>query len=79
MCRTKPNDKNRQRYLYLSTYFRELRINSGLSQKKLSDEINLHRNTIIHAENNHNINLLTVFELADAYDISLSELFQDIR
>jgi len=72
------SEHHRKRLEYLSIYLRELRINSGLTQKELSNN-SLHRNTIIRAENNHNITLLTLFELADAFDISLSELFQDIR
>ena len=72
-------DQNRKRLEYLGTFLRELRINSNLTQEKLSRNLNLHRNSIIRAENNHNITLLTVFELADALDISLSELFQDME
>ena len=71
-------DQNRKRLEYLSTFLRELRLNEGMTQKELSQNLNLHRNTIIRVENNHNITILTVFELADALNISLSELFQDI-
>jgi DNA-binding XRE family transcriptional regulator len=79
MPRNPLTDLNRKRLEYLSTFLRELRINSNLTQKELSQNLNLHRNSIIRAENNHNITLLTVFELADALDISLSELFQDME
>ena len=72
-------DQNRKRLEYLSTFLRELRLNEGMTQKELSQNLNLHRNTIIRAENNHNITLITLFELADACDISLSELFQDME
>jgi DNA-binding XRE family transcriptional regulator len=50
-----------------------------MTQQELSHNLNLHRNTIIHAENAKNLTLLSVFELADALDISLKELFQDIE
>ena len=79
MPRNPLTDLNRKRLEYLSTFLRELRINSNLTQKELSQNLNLHRNSIIRAENNHNITLLTLFELADALNISLSELFQDIE
>jgi transcriptional regulator with XRE-family HTH domain len=69
---------NRKRLLELSTFLRELRLNNNLTQQDLSN-YNLHRNTIIRAENNHNITLLTLFELADTLDISLSDLFLDIE
>jgi transcriptional regulator with XRE-family HTH domain len=72
-------DRHRKKIEYLSTYFRELRLNEGMTQKELSQNLNLHRNTIIRAENAENLTLLSVFELADALDISLKELFQDIE
>lgn len=78
MSRKPVSNINRKRLLELSTFLRELRLNSNLTQQDLSN-YNLHRNTIIRAENNHNITLITLFELADAFDISLSELFQDIE
>jgi transcriptional regulator with XRE-family HTH domain len=79
MPRNPLTDQNRKRLEYLGTYLRELRFNEGMTQKELSQNLNLHRNSIIRAENNHNITLLTVFELADTLDISLSELFQDME
>lgn len=78
MSRKPITDNNHKRLEYLSTYLRELRINSGLSQQELSNN-NLHRNTIIRAESCHNITLFTLFELADSFEISLNELFQDIE
>ncbi|MGD0756883.1 MAG: helix-turn-helix transcriptional regulator [Bacteroidales bacterium] len=78
MPRNPLTDQNRKRLEYLSIFLRELRINSNLTQKELSQNLNIHRNSIIRAENNHNITLLTLFELADSLNISLRELFQDI-
>jgi transcriptional regulator with XRE-family HTH domain len=63
----------------LSIFLRELRINDGLTQNELSQQIQLHRNSIIRAENARNITLLSLFELADALDISPNELFLDIE
>lgn len=79
MPRNPLTDQNRKRLEYLGTYLRELRFNEGMTQKELSQNLNLHRNSIIRAENAKNLTLLTVFELADALDISLSELFQDME
>jgi transcriptional regulator with XRE-family HTH domain len=71
--------QNIRRLEYLSTYLRELRLNEGLTQEMLSQQMNLHRNTIIHAENGRNMTLLSIFELADALDISPKELFLEIE
>jgi DNA-binding XRE family transcriptional regulator len=50
-----------------------------MTQEELSHILNLHRNTIQRAENGQNITLLSIFELADALDISIKDLFQDIE
>ena len=59
-------------------YIRELRINQGMTQIGLRDNLNSppHRNTIIRAEAGKNISILTVFELADALDVEIKELFE---
>jgi DNA-binding XRE family transcriptional regulator len=69
---------NKKRLEALAIYLRELRYSESMSQNEISHSLNLHRNTIIRAENAENLTLLTVFEIADAFDISISELFQDI-
>jgi transcriptional regulator with XRE-family HTH domain len=68
-----------KRLLFLSTYFRELRFAEGMTQEELSHNLNLHRNTIQRAESGQNITLLSIFELADALDIRIKDLFQDIE
>lgn len=72
-------DDNQYRLLLISTFLKEYRINSGFTQEELSQQSNLHRNTIIRAENAKNITLLSLFELADALDLSPKELFLDIE
>lgn len=72
-------DQHAKRLEYLSTYLRELRFSASLSQSELSQNLNLHRNSIIRAEHNYNMTLITLFEMADALDITLSDLFQDIK
>jgi len=75
------SEQNSKRLDYLSTFLRELRLNEGLTQKELSQNINLHlhRNTILRAENAQNLTLLSIFELADALNININQLFQDIE
>ncbi len=72
-------DQHQKRLDYISTFFKELRLSEGMTQKELSINSNLHRNTIIRAENAENLTLLSVFELVDTLDINLNDLFQDIK
>lgn len=72
-------EQHLKRFEYVSIFLRELRLNSGLTQEELSQQMNLHRNSIIRVEKAKNITLLSLFELADALDISPKELFQDIK
>ena len=77
---TKPiSDQNIRRLEYLSIYLRELRLNEGLTQEELSQQMNLHRNSIIRAENCKNITLLSLFELIDALDVSPEDIFYDLK
>lgn len=71
-------DLHKKQLETISTYLRELRFSEGLTQTELSEKVSLHRNTIHRAENGGNTTLLTIFELADALDISASELFSII-
>ena len=75
----KPNPEHHKRLIAMASLLKELRFNVGLTQQELSQLLNLHRNTIHRAENFHNMTLSTLFQLADAYEISLSQLFQDIE
>jgi transcriptional regulator with XRE-family HTH domain len=72
------SDQNSKRLSYLSTYLRELRLNENLTMDELSQQMNLHKNTILRAENSHNLTLISVFKLADEFNIPVHELFQDI-
>jgi DNA-binding XRE family transcriptional regulator len=63
----------------IGALLRETRIGNGYSQEGLTEYLNLHRNSIVHAENAKNITLLTIFELADTLKIDLKDLFWDIK
>jgi len=67
------------RFKYLSSLLRNLRLNDGYSQKMLAEQADIHYNTVYHSENLHNITLLSLFELIDAYGISVSDVFQDME
>ena len=78
MIRKPIPDLHKKQLEAISNYLRELRFREGLTQTELSEQVNLHRNTIQRAENGGNTTLLTIFELADALDISPTELFSII-
>lgn len=71
--------ENRLRQKAVSKFIKGYRINSGITQQQLSELSNLSRNTIINAESGKNLTLNSLFELADALDISPKELFLDIE
>jgi transcriptional regulator with XRE-family HTH domain len=73
------SEQNQKRLEYLSYYLRELRYNENLTQRELSQQMSLHRNTVLRAENSKNLTLLSVFELADTLNISPKDLFLDIE
>jgi len=68
-----------KRFEYLKTLLHEYRINSNLRQEDLSQYSDLHRNTIVRIEQGKNLTLLSLFELADALQVSPRELFMDIE
>jgi transcriptional regulator with XRE-family HTH domain len=72
------SDQNSKRLSYLSTYLRELRLNENLTMDELSQQMNLHKNTILRAENSHNLTLISVFKFADEFNIPVHELFREI-
>lgn len=58
----------------LGQHLKEIRFSEGMTQGQVSQEIALHRNTIIRAETGKNITLGSLFILADFYSIRVSEL-----
>lgn len=78
MSRKTIPENHKKRLDAISLYIKELRFSNGMTQKELSENSNLNRNTIVNAENSFNITLKSIFELADALNISIKELFADI-
>jgi transcriptional regulator with XRE-family HTH domain len=70
---------NQKRLEVLGQYLRENRFIHGLTLNQVANEINLHKNTIGRAETGHSINLISLFELADYYQIPLTGLLTDIQ
>ena len=78
MIRKPIPDQHQKQLEAISTYLRELRFSEGITQTELSQQMNLHRNTIQRAEGGKNMTLLTIFELADALDISPADIISII-
>lgn len=76
---TSLSPENRQRLSYLSSFLREMRVNSGFTQEQVAREINLSRNSISKIENMGFFRIQHLFLLADYYEIPLNELFVDIE
>lgn len=72
---------NKERLQAVSTFLKGYRINSGLSQLELSEVSEVHRNTIGRLESGipKNITLLTVFEIADALELDINQIFMEIE
>ncbi len=62
----------------LSLYLRELRYSEGKTLLEICEHLDIHRNTLQRAETSKNMTLQTLFELADFYDIRVSELLSII-
>lgn len=72
---------NKERLKAVTNFLKWYRINSGYSQQELSDYSNIHRNTIVRYEssNPENLTLLTVFEIADAMELDVNQIFLEIE
>ena len=59
---------------------RKLRADKGISQEKFADMCSLHRTYISDVElGKRNISLENVEKLAEALDLKISELFQEVE
>lgn len=72
---------NKQRLKAVTNFLKWYRINSGYSQQELSEYSDIHRNTIVRYEshNPENITLLTIFEIADALELDVNQIFLEIE
>jgi DNA-binding XRE family transcriptional regulator len=72
---------NKDRLQAVSGFLKWYRINSGYSQIDLSACSGVHRNTIIGYESccPRNLTLLTVFEIADALELDVNQIFLEVE
>ncbi len=70
-----------ERLRTVTSFLKWYRINSGLSQQELSEYSDIHRNTISRYESSipKNLTLLTIFEICDALELDVNQLFHDIQ
>lgn len=65
-----------QLYKQLSDRIEKLRRQRNLTQEELADKAGLHRAYFWDIENGRNISIKTAYKIAQALDVSLSELFK---
>lgn len=72
-------EHQKKRFEDIFLFIKNYRINDGLTQSKFSKMSDTHTNTIQRMETcRQNVTLLTLFNVVDAMDMTLSEFFQDI-
>lgn len=71
----KPSKETEKKLQEISNFLHELRINYGYTQAQVSEATNIHRNTILRIEKNHNFNIIHLIILAEFYCIPLQKLF----
>ena len=74
-------EHNIDRLRAVQAFLKWYRINSGQTQQMLSECSDVHRNTIIRYEscNPKNLTLLTVFQIADALELDVNQIFLEIE
>ena len=73
------HEHNKDRLIEISSYFRNLRLFSNLSQVEVAEESGVPLASIKRIESGYfgkpiNINLRTLFDLADYYELSIREV-----
>ncbi|MCB8999338.1 MAG: helix-turn-helix transcriptional regulator [Bacteroidales bacterium] len=74
-------EHNKERLNAVTSFLKWYRINSGFSQQLLSESSGVSRNNIIRYESSmpKNITLLTLFEIADALELDVNQIFLEIK
>ena len=72
---------NKKRLLEITAFMKEYRISNGYSQYEISRAANLSRDTIVRMESNcpENLTLLTIFNIADALEVDINQIFLEIE
>lgn len=70
--------KHNDRLLYIATFIKQWRLSQGMTRDSVGEIVNLHKNTIKRIENGENMTMTSIFEIADALEINISDIFLDI-
>lgn len=62
----------------ISNFLREIRFSENLTNENVQELTGLNKNTISRVENNYNLTLVTLLELADAYGVKPSVILSII-
>ncbi len=80
MSKKKIPDHQKKRFIEMSLFLKNYRVNERLSMSNYGKLANTHVNTIQRFEKgNKNITLLTLFDFIDAMDMTLSEFFEGMN
>jgi len=71
------SNKNHKKLAELGSYLYEIRFSYGLTLHDVAVDTKLHQNSISRIEHGFNMTLNSLVKLADYYQISISELFND--
>lgn len=74
-------EHNKERFQAISAFLKEYRISNGYSQSDISEAARVSRNTIVRMESScpENLTLLTVFEIADALELDINQIFLEVE
>jgi transcriptional regulator with XRE-family HTH domain len=78
--KTRPVSTQHQKQLeIIGLYIKNLRLEENLTQLELSEQLNLHYNTIQRIEKGANTTLITIFELAEFFGLTSAEILSIIE
>lgn len=78
--KSKPISIEHKKHLeIIGLYLKNLRLGENLSQLELSEQLNLHHNTIQRVEKGANTTLVTIFLLAEFFGLTSAEILSIIE
>lgn len=78
MYKTNQNTSSDKQLQHLASLLKNMRLNENLTQDEIAKALKVHRNTIVRIEKGKPFSTSILLQIANLYDISLSELFTDL-
>ena len=70
------NEKHLSKLTLIGAYLKEIRFGEGMTRAEVCNETNMHLHTLMRIETKKTgYNIIHIFELADFYGVSASEIF----